>query len=496
MKKLLLAMTVVLGAFAGVCAQATVKVYTSPKLPMRDALERMNLAIAWNTRVSVDGNRDGIFSVQVIPGKTNQLVVQTYKGGVFLYDADTGDLIWKTQVGVPYWAPQPAAFNSHSIMVTRRNVLHVLKRFDGTQRVYTFDPGTKQADFGYELSFTPNAAPVADEEFLYLSMGDRVSAIFIPDFLRIDRARLERDKRKKEGKPPSVYEDDIPEGPDSAQPSFYWNFRFADQFTSSPPLLFGDQLSTLTTDGTLTSVSRYETGARDELFAFKAAGKSAGAAGQHQNMAYVGSDDFNLYAIDMNNGRLIWRYVSSAPILRGPDVNDRDVFISPERVGLRRIDRFSGRELWINRDAPRFLAANHAFVYALDAIGRFNVIDGRRGTTLATLNLSTWAIPVVNEWTDRVYLAANDGQVMCLRHRDLKNPLVMKTLEAPKAKEEKKPMVDPKKDDEKKEDKKDDKEKAARVGRLFDSARAREIGASRRTEITAALDDHPTWARR
>src|SRR6266511_2423265 len=106
MKKILCAMSVLVFTFVYVTAQAPYKVYTSPKLPMRDALDRMNLVVAWNTRLPVDGNRDGIFSVQLLPGTTNQLLVQTYKGAVFLHDADSGDLIWKTHVGVPFWTPQ------------------------------------------------------------------------------------------------------------------------------------------------------------------------------------------------------------------------------------------------------------------------------------------------------------------------------------------------------------------------------------------------------
>src|SRR5947208_450418 len=189
MKKMLFAMALVFLAFASAHSQAPYKVRTNPKLPMREALDRMNLVIAWNTRVQVDGNRDGVFSVQVIPGSPNQLVVQTYKGAVYLYDADNGDLVWKTQVGVPYWTPQPAAFNSQSIFVTRRDVLHVINRYTGAQRVYTVDERTMQADFGFPLSYTPNAAPVADEDFLYFSMGDRLNAYFIPDFARLENIK-------------------------------------------------------------------------------------------------------------------------------------------------------------------------------------------------------------------------------------------------------------------------------------------------------------------
>ena len=149
---------------------------------------------------------------------------------------------------------------------------------------------------------------------------------------------------------------------------------------------------------------------------------------------------------------------------RGPDVNDADVYVNPDGIGLRRIEHATGKEIWTNRDTQRFLAANSAFVYALDPIGRFYVVDGRRGATLAKLDLSDWAISIANEWTDRIYLAANDGQIMCLRHRDLLKPLVMKTPEPPRPKEEKKEpkkKEEDKKDDKDKDDKDKDKEKAA-----------------------------------
>jgi outer membrane protein assembly factor BamB len=465
MKKLLIAISLVLISFATVSAQANYRIYTTPKLPMREALERMNLTVAWNTRVKVDGNRDGIFSVQLIPGKENQLIVQTHKGSVLLFDADNGDLVWKNQVGVEFWTPQPAAWNSQSIFVTRRNILHVLNRFNGSQRVYTYNELARQPEFGYPLLYTPNAAPVADEDFLYLSMGDRFNTLFIPDFAAVERAKRAIDELKKKGKSPLTplpSEEYIPLGKESPQPIYYWGHRFASEFTKSSPLVYGEQLSVLTTDGLLTSLPRYNKGPREELFRFKAIGKTLGAPGQYRNMAFLASDDFNVYAINMNNGRLAWRYVAGAPLLREPHANDRDVFVSPERGGLRRLDRVSGREVWINQDSQRFLAANDAYVYALDSVGRFNVIDARRGTTLATLNLSDWAIAIPNEWTDRIYLAANDGQILCLRHRDLAKPIVMKSPEVPKAVEEKKPMEEPKKeeekkDDDKKEEKKDDK---------------------------------------
>src|SRR5260370_37285726 len=216
----------------------------------------------------------------------------------------------------------------------------------------------------------------------------------------------------------------------------------------------------MTTNGALTSVQfDYQKGRLVQNFEFKTFGQVAAAAGQHLHVAYLASDDFNLYAVNLKSGELIWRYVSGAPIAQQPQVNDRDIYIAPERLGLRRIHRLSGREVWTNRDTHRFLAANLNNVYALDRLGQFFVLDARRCATLAKLDLSEWTIPLANEWTDRVYLAAHDGQGICLRHRELTKALSLKTQDMPIVKEIKKPLEDKKKDDEKKEDKDKDKDK-------------------------------------
>lgn len=511
MKNHLLAVAMLLISFASAQAQAPFKVFSSPKLPPREALERMQLVTAWHNRVTVDGNRDGVFSVQLIPGNAgSQLVVQTYKGGVFLFDADSGDPIWKTHVGMPYGAPQGAAFNSHSILVTRRSMLHVINRFNGAQRAFVYEPALKQLNFGYDLPFTPTATPIADEKSLYVPMGNRVYSFLIPEYDLIEKA-LARDKarqdalkggKKDDGKyaNPPMRDDGPPLGFDWPQPEYYWGYGLGDQITTTSPLIYGEQVGILTANGVLTSINRYESGKRLEFWEFKTTGRTNAAPGQHQHLGYLASDDFNLYAVDLRSGRLQWRHVSGAAIQEKPEVNDRDVYISPDRLGLRRLDRLNGREVWTSRETTRFLAANDKFVYALDQNGKFFVLDQRRGTTLAKLDLSDWKIAIANEWTDRIYLAANDGQVLCLRHRELTKAMMMKALEAERPREEKKPIEEKKKeekkDEEKKDDKKDDKDKdkekaAVKVGRAALLLQAPQVTASverqsgRRAEVLA-----------
>ncbi|MBI3408321.1 MAG: hypothetical protein HY040_08190, partial [Planctomycetes bacterium] len=129
-----------------------------------------------------------------------------------------------------------------------------------------------------------------------------------------------------------------------------------------------------------------------------------------------------------------------------------------------RLDRDVGKELWQNTQAERFLATSGKFVYALDRTGLFLVMDHARGTTLAHYDMRDWTLHLANEWTDRIYLASHDGQILCLRHKDYPDPLKMKSpppraVNPEEKKEERKEEPMEEKKEEKKDDKKDLKDK-------------------------------------
>jgi len=64
------------------------------------------------------------------------------------------------------------------------------------------------------------------------------------------------------------------------------------------------------------------------------------------------------------------------------------------------------------------------------------VLDRARGTLLARYEgVNDFLVPMANELTDRIYLASNDGLLVCLHDRDIPNPIHVKNVE------EKKPSV-------------------------------------------------------
>lgn len=94
------------------------------------------------------------------------------------------------------------------------------------------------------------------------------------------------------------------------------------------------------------------------------------------------------------------------------------------RVEARPRAYLAGDVVWRSDDnADRIIAANEEFVYIRDRQGNFLVYDAKRATDpvhkrstpLGTANLSEFNVHVVSTAYDRVFLAADNGLIVCLR---------------------------------------------------------------------------------
>jgi hypothetical protein len=219
-------------------------------------------------------------------------------------------------------------------------------------------------------------------------------------------------------------------------------------------------------------------------------------AGVHEaeEMVYIGSRDTYVYGNPIVTGEPAWRFTTGGPVTRAPFVNEDDVYASGEKVGLFRLRRRTldgpqmiayigrlgtvgpvqleevrrelgparvrdaatvlstlqrkgylsdrqkdqlawrgGDPVWKNVEGDGVLAVNPKFVYAVDTSGRLLILDRERGTRLSGCNFRDFVFPLVNEFTDRLYLAANNGLILCLHDRDYARPVSMKRLPEPPA---------------------------------------------------------------
>jgi outer membrane protein assembly factor BamB len=428
-------------------AQRTAELFTRPEMPSREVLDRLHLQVGWHTYIPLDSHKDGILTVQ-LTGK--EMLVQTRSGLIVSLDPETGRTYWRTAVGLPYRPWPGLGYNSRLVLVV-----------NGTS-LYGLDRATGALQWHFELADSPAATPTADEEQVYIPLGTgRMSVFAITASVpppgppgkpgeKPDVAPKPSDYDRGPGMLPGPGTPPRPVGLYSGGPpplaitgSFASRESNRSGAEAHPPLVLvfeqaGDfriELPAVATPeviaaadsrGTLIGASRF---APKPLWRFPAEAPISALLEQHGDTVYAASQDRNLYAIDMLTGKMLWRFTAPTPLLRKPDVTDEEIYATPTANGLYRLERRGGDELWHNPTASRFLAANPKFVYATDPGGRLLVLDHRRGRELSGYLMRDFTVRISNEWTDRVYLAANDGLVLCLHDSDFAEPVVNRKIE-------------------------------------------------------------------
>src|SRR5205085_801336 len=87
-------------------------------------------------------------------------------------------------------------------------------------------------------------------------------------------------------------------------------------------------------------------------------------------------------------------------------------------------NRDNGDVIWrSDKNADRVIGANEELVYVRDRQGRFLVYDAKRATDparkksapLGSADLGEFNVHIVNTASDRVYLASDNGLIVCVR---------------------------------------------------------------------------------
>ncbi len=94
---------------------------------------------------------------------------------------------------------------------------------------------------------------------------------------------------------------------DTLPPLLTWTHREAGTNFEVPVLIAPDFVTAVTNAGTILTLRKFE---RSEPFEFQAQGKVSAAMGQHGAMAYIGSEDYTLYALNMETHTLSWRFLA------------------------------------------------------------------------------------------------------------------------------------------------------------------------------------------
>lgn len=430
------------------------RLYTRPTLPPIDALDRLNLKLAFSVQVPTESRRDGILSTQFAPVRIDgkyqmRILVQTRAGAIVELDAESGRVLWQARVGNPYTAIVPLGFNNTEVVAARGTLVYGISRKNGDVR-------WKMAVRG-----VPATAPLLDSLHLYLNL----------DTNRVEAYGLSPEEGEK--------------------PIFFRNYR-SHQVLQLDAAQSEKYLFYPSPRGSVVVIDKENMGL---LLRYQTGGNLDAGPGVHEveTGIYLGSRDTNVYGHTIQDTEPAWRFTAGTPIERKPFVNDESVYVTAERKGLFRLHRRTipgaqliallekrglatltqlqevlkeldrkagdsasilslllqkgylseeqksrikyrgGEDVWNNPEGDRVLAVNPKFVYAFDKSGRLLVIDRERGRTLSRYDLRDFPVPISNEYTDRIYIASHNGLIVCLHDREFPTPVRMKALPEPAA---------------------------------------------------------------
>ncbi len=152
-------------------------------------------------------------------------------------------------------------------------------------------------------------------------------------------------------------------------------------------------------------------------------------ASQSLDVGYVPLQDGNLLAIDLTAGggsayKQLWRANVGGLMDQSPIPTLSGIYQGGENAGVARIDNNTGVVVWRTPSTvDHLLAVNDDRAYVRDHQGLVHVFDRNRvidaqskqAVPIANLNLQSFAIAPSNHQTDRIYLASDNGLLICLR---------------------------------------------------------------------------------
>jgi outer membrane protein assembly factor BamB len=382
-----------LAAIAAPTARAQVPL-SQNQLPTRQALARLGLEKHWLSVVPLSqGER--VLSLNVAGG---QLFVQTSRGHLHAFDAESGRYRWGARLGATTANALPVSVNSDQVFVSALDSIVALDRWTGRLIWRTQVEPTMVAS----TASLPSTGTAADENLALVGLATGKLVAYNT-----------RDRTKE-----------TPPGRSAG--TIAWGWQTGAPLSSQPMVtphvdVFGSQ------DGKVYGATKGNVHERSALlYRFLAGGPiSANLGAVGNRTVVVPCEDNNIYGIDLFTGEPRWTVATGAPFNRLPLVAGDTVYVINSAGRLFAIDGHSGRQLWDRfTRAQQLVAVGPLRLYLVNSNGDLLIVDRATGRVVAEprdtyeragLNLRDLPIRYPNTENDRLFFASPSGVVTCLR---------------------------------------------------------------------------------
>lgn len=345
---------------------------TGDRLISDQEAARYGLRRAWYTHAAIDPASGRIAQLTL---SDDLLLVLSDQAILHAIDAQSGATRWTTQVGNPNFASLGPAGNDRYIALINGSTLYMLDRITGTLL------------WQESLGGGPGGGPALSDTYVF--------APLISGVLKGFAFELREGSRPVWAYPSAGR---AVTQPVTSERSVFWptdrgHLYVAD--ANSPAVRF-----------------RLET--HDEIIA---------KPGYRRPMIYTGSLDGYIYAVHEMTGAQEWRFSVGNPIVVSPAAVEDHVFVCSQAPRMHCLSAEDGTELWNAPHVERFVAASPDRVYGMDRWSHLYILDRATGELLGRINFRNATVPLVNEETDRLYLATPTGLIQCLHESAIAEPI-------------------------------------------------------------------------
>jgi len=190
------------------------------------------------------------------------------------------------------------------------------------------------------------------------------------------------------------------------------NWQFAtDGLVTAKPLLLGPNIYVVSAAGRVYAATKKN---KAEVWTAGTTGPVRTAPAVYGSRLYVASLDQSVWCFDLVAGKTVWRTRLSTPLFGEPKATAGHVYLAVAEYGLYAFNPDSGNIDWHREEATGFLAETADLVWLISA--RASLLGCDKATGEIRREFPTSAnLWLANEDDDAIWLACDDGEVVCLR---------------------------------------------------------------------------------
>ena len=329
-----------------------------------------------SAELAAQGRKDLTVRIRPITLPKTTIYAATSRGKVTAVDADTGKHLWQTKVGNPRYLTSGVGASKDHVAIVNGSTVYCL----------TADKG--RILWSRECDRAPSAPPAVSEKSVYVPMINGRLEVFPID--------------------------------EKVLPRSFVSFGAS----VAKPLLTDSTVSWATRDG-FYAVAPFN--AQTIQFRLDSGGHFAAGGASYDGKIFVSTTSGSVFALDEQNGSIIWEYSTGDRITSKPIVKAGDVYLISAENRMFKFDAKSGRpsDDWSKpvEGVAQFVTSSRDRIYALDFVGQIIAIDPKTGEKVASIPGSNVSLIIPNNDTDRLYVGTETGIIRCLRETSNTYPI-------------------------------------------------------------------------